>query len=172
MKNAEKTSQESVKILRENLFNRVFRKRKLREQRAKYDRICNMLQQAEEFDKALQKCNSLVKMLAIHKNMWDSGFKNANIGPCKDGAFRTKDILTMTPDEVFLGNIYGLWTYPIPEWENQRNALYGVNAYGINPGTTVYNLILGQYRHLLRSNLEAIILPEKEWLETFKSTKQ
>ncbi len=157
------------KFIRENLFNSVFRKKQIREQRKKYEQVCKTLSKADEFDKALERCDSLLKMLAIHKDMWGSGFRNKNIGPDDCGMFRTKDILSMGPGEVFLGDIYGLWTFPIPEWENQKNAIYGANGFGINPGTTTYELILGQYRRHLQSNLRAIVGPEKEWLEDWNS---
>lgn len=153
------------KFLRENLYNRVFRKQQLKEQRKKYEQVCKRLAKADEFDKALAKCDSLLKMLAIHKDMWGSGFQNKNIGPDDCGMFRTEDILQMKPEEVFLGDIYGLWTFAIPEWENNRNAIYGQNGFGVNPGTRTYELILQQYRHHLQSNLHAIIRPEREWLE-------
>ena len=158
-----------MKVLRENLFNRIFRKEKLLKQRKEYERVCKRLQKADEFKKALERCDSLLKMVAIHKDMWNSGFQNKNIGPDKYGYFRTKSIPDMKPDDVYLGDIYGLFTFPIPEWENNWNALYGANGFGINPGTRTYDLILQQYRQHLKSNLLAMVSREKQWLEDWNN---
>ena len=38
------------------------------------------------------------------------------ICPDKYGMFRTSNIATMSMDEVFLGDIYGLWTHTLPFW--------------------------------------------------------
>ena len=54
-----------MKVLRENLFNRIFRKEKLLKQRKEYERVCQRLQKADEFKKALERCDSLLKMVAI-----------------------------------------------------------------------------------------------------------
>lgn len=158
-----------MKVLRENLFNRIFRKEKLLKQRKEHERVCQRLQKADEFKKALERCDSLLKMIAIHKDMWNSGFQNKNIGPDECGYFRTKSIPDMKPDDVYLGDIYGLFTFPIPEWENNRNALYGANGFGINPGTRTYDLILQQYRQHLKSNLLAMVSREKQWLEDWNN---
>lgn len=159
-----------MKFLRETLFNRIFHKAELKKQRLDYERVCKTLAQADEFSKALDKCDSLIKMMAIHKDMWGSNFRNSNIGPNDCGYFRCKDILTMKPEEVYLGAIYGLNTFTIPQWEDNRNALYGANGFGLNPGVRLYDLILQQYRDHLKSNLLAIVQPEKEWLEEWNKT--
>lgn len=41
---------------------------------------------------------------------------NPAICPDKYGMFRTSDISTMDPSEVFLGDIYGLWTHSLNYW--------------------------------------------------------
>lgn len=38
------------------------------------------------------------------------------ICPDKYGMFRTSNIATMSMDEVFLGDIYGLWTHTLTFW--------------------------------------------------------
>ena len=53
--------------------------------------------------------------------------------------------------------------------ENNRNALYGANGFGINPGTRTYDLILQQYRQHLKSNLLAMVSREKQWLEDWNN---
>ena len=74
----------------------------------------------------------------LHKQMWAEGIRHANIGPNEFGIFRTDDIPTMKPSEVFLGNVYGLWTAPLNEWF----------------GTKDEHIIREQYRNHLSSNLE------------------
>lgn len=130
-------------FVKDNLYNRIFRRTRLEEQRTKYQNVCKDVEKADELLRAVSRSNSLMQLLTLHN-------------------------LTMKPEEVFLGNIYGLWTFPIPDWENNRNALYGANDLGINPGTRAYDLILCQYRNLLQSNLTAIIQPEKDWMEEYK----
>ena len=41
---------------------------------------------------------------------------NQAICPDKYGMFRTKEIATMDPSEVFLGDIEGLWTHSLSYW--------------------------------------------------------
>lgn len=74
--------------------------------------------------------------------------------------FRTKDIANMIAEEVFLGNIYGLWTFPIPEWEKRKEEKYGANGFGINPDIPLYNFPLNQYKQLLLQNLRRCEMAE------------
>lgn len=41
-----------------------------------------------------------------------------SICPNKYGVFRTESIATMSPEEVFLGDIYGLWTHTLTFWQS------------------------------------------------------
>lgn len=66
--------------------------------------------------------------------------KVPSVCPDKYGVFRTKDIATMSPDDVFLGGIYGLFTQDITMWE-----LYKKND------KEAYNIVLNQYYNLLKS---------------------
>ena len=66
--------------------------------------------------------------------------KVPSVCPDKYGVFRTKDIATMSPDDVFLGGIYGLFTQNIIMWE-----LYKKND------KEAYNIVLNQYYNLLKS---------------------
>ena len=159
-----------MKVLKANLWNRVFHKKKLQQQKKKYEELTSLVAKAEEFDRQIVNAKGLLPLLNIHKEMWTAGLQNSNIGPNEYGMFRTKDIATMKPEEVFLGNIYGLWTIPVTEWENQKNAIYGVNGFGINPGTTVYELVLYQYKDMLRSNLKVIAEEKKNRLEEYRKS--
>lgn len=157
-----------MKIIRENIINKIFRSKQVTLQRKEYRQVSQSVGDAEDFLNAVRKCDNLIRMLNLHKLIWQNGFHDKAIAPDKYGVFRTENITTMKPDEVFLGNIYGLWTFPIPDWENQRNALFGTNGFGINPGTTVYSVVLDQYRNLLIKGLNNVIQQKKEWMEEYK----
>lgn len=66
--------------------------------------------------------------------------KAPSVCPDKYGVFRTKDIATMSPDDVFLGGIRGLFTQNIIMWE-----LYKKND------KEAYNIVLNQYYGLLKT---------------------
>ena len=86
----------------------------------------------------ISKADSLMGLFDIHKRMWAEGVRHANIGPNEFGMFRTNDITSMKPSEVFLGNVYGLWTAPLNEWI----------------GTKDEHIIREQYRNHLSSNVD------------------
>lgn len=86
----------------------------------------------------LSKAGSLMGLLDIHKKLWNDGIRHRNIGPDEFGMFRTGDIATMSPSQVFLGNVYGLWTAPLSEWI----------------GTKDERIILEQYRNHLMTNVD------------------
>jgi hypothetical protein len=88
----------------------------------------------------LYEAKNLHSVLTLHKKLWSDGIQNANIGPCEHGMFRTKDIIGMTEDEVFLGNINSSLAKPIKFWLD----------------TDEEPIVLEQYRHRLISNLIAI----------------
>ena len=86
----------------------------------------------------LSSASSLMELLELHKRMWKEGIQHNNIGPNEYGMFRTKDIASMKPSEVFLGNIYGLWTAPLSDWIGSRDE----------------RVITNQYRQHLSSNVD------------------
>lgn len=87
---------------------------------AKKDKI-NILEhqilQLIKFENELKSHHSLEDTLKIHRQLdamhlaWDK-----SICPDKYGMFRTKEIATMDPGEVFLGDIEGLWTHSLSYW--------------------------------------------------------
>ena len=66
--------------------------------------------------------------------------KIPSVCPDKYGVFRTKDIATMSPDDVFLGGICGLFTYNITTWELYKKT-----------DKEAYNIVLNQYYRLLKA---------------------
>ncbi len=106
---------------------------------------------------------SLFDVFNMHKKVWSEGFQNSNIGPDKYGMFRTENIEEMVPQEVFLGDIYGLFTKPIPFWEEFKNEGKKGGGYLIYEYLTVYQIVLMQYKHILTNNIENIKkMAEKE----------
>lgn len=155
------------RILKDNLYNRLFHCRQLRRQREKVWDARHVINAAYPFLGALENANDLHQVLEIHRDLWGSGFQNRNLGPDPYGMFRTKDILEMKPEEVYLGNIFGLNTLAIPEWEETREQPYGTNGFGIDPETKTYSLVLDQYRNILTDNVKAIRDKAKEYLAQF-----
>ena len=103
----------------------------------------------------IEEATDLIQLLSVHKKIWVYGFRNQNLGPCEFGMFRTDNILHMTQDEVFLGNIYGLWTFSIREWNHRADEGY-------------YDIIVRQYRDLLESNVKAIEHNAKKYVEEYE----
>lgn len=66
--------------------------------------------------------------------------KVPSVCPDKYGVFRTKDIATMSPDDVFLGGICGLFTFNITTWELYKKT-----------DKEAYNIVLNQYYRLLKA---------------------
>lgn len=144
------------RFIKENLWNRLFHSDKVERQRRLMADIRRRIAIAPDFLDAISKSDSLMGLYAIHKDLWGTGFKNLNLGPDEYGMFRTKDISTMTPDEVFLGNIFGLWTFTISEWEEHKK------------DKDSYGKVLEQYRGILRSNVESLAKEYKEAIDNLK----
>lgn len=109
---------------------------------------------APAFLVSIESANTLAELLDLHKKVYALGFTR-NLGPCSYGMFRTKDISTMTLNDVYLGDIYGLFTKPASFWEKHRDAHYGCNGYGISEDASLYKIILTQYKNQLLSNIRA-----------------
>jgi hypothetical protein len=67
----------------------------------------------------------------------------------------------MVPVEVYLGNISGLNTHAIPYWEEHKEEKY-------NDFTAVYDIVLSQYKQLLRSNINYLFTVAKSELPVYK----
>lgn len=147
-----------------NIWNRLFHNseiKKSKEQLAIYKRQLNAGQNLID---SIKEAKSLYSLLQIHKTAWGAGFRSYNLNPCPHGMFRTHDILKMTPDEVYLGGIYGLFTKNIFFWENHKEDKYGVNGFGIRGDMLIYDIILNQYKqHLLYSIKSLFEIANKEY---------
>jgi len=98
----------------------------------------------------------LTELLFIHKELWVMKFQNSNLGPDSCGMFRTASIPDMKPEEVYLGNIWGLFTKNIPYWDKYQHDGKTGGGWPIYEYLTIYQIILGQYKRHLSSNIRAI----------------
>ena len=145
----------------DNFFNRFFFKETLKEEKEKYEKCKSLVGHFSELDERIGASKTLEGVLDLHKKAWGLGYQNSNLAPCEYGMFRTQDISTMKPEEVFLGNVYGLWTFPIPKWENQKTEMYDKDI-------SVYDVVLNQYKRVLHSNVKAIYREAKDLVEEYE----
>lgn len=88
----------------------------------------------------IQNAETLYDVFYLHKLLWASGIHHKNFGPDEYGMFRTKNITTMKSDEVYLGNIWGLFTKSLPDWNSCSDE-------------DAKRIVLKQYKDQLISNL-------------------
>lgn len=139
-----------------NLFNRVFHKKELAELKKQALIYKQQLKHGAQILEAIRKCNSLIKLVELHKLAWANEFKNYNLAPQRYGMIRANSIESLTPNEVFLGGIWGLNTHSIPFWEEHKGNKYGANGFGIDPTYDLYTMILNQYKGLVESNVQSL----------------
>lgn len=140
-----------------NLWNRLFHKKKVDESKAVYLRNQRAIAAYDSFENMLYECTDLTELLNIHKLMWFYNFRNKNLGPCSYGMFRTKETIEhMTPDEVYLGGIFGIFTNNISFYESHKDEKFGENGWGIDPEISVYDVVLDQYKSVLYTNLREL----------------
>ena len=151
-------------ILRENFWNRLLYRDAIERQRGEVVRLEELVAASEKILKSLADCKSLRGLLNIHKDLWGSGFQNENLGPNEYGMFRAKEIANMKPEEVYLGNVFGLRILNIPEWEEKGHHWFGYNDFGITSTTTNYEVVVNQYKRLLKKNVESIVKDAKDFL--------
>ena len=147
----------TTKKISNNLWNKIFHKKALKEYKA-YQEQCNrIVGWYPQLIQDLKRAKDLPTLLSIHKHAWEIGYRNKNLAPCEWGIFRTKDILTMTPSEVYLGGLdTGLNTNNIPFWESHKTDKWASNGYGHNSEDLLYDTIMKQYHWHLESNFRAI----------------
>ena len=139
-----------------NLFNRIFHKKELAELKKQALIYKKQLEHGVQIIAAIHKCDSLTELVELHKLAWANEFKNENLSPQQYGMIRAASIESLTPNQVFLGGIWGLYTRPIPFWEEHKGDKYGCNGFGLDPNTDLYTLILNQYKGLIVSNVQSL----------------
>ena len=149
-----------------NLFNRIFHKKELAELKKQALIYKKQLEYGVQIIVAIHKCNSLTKLVELHKLAWANEFKNENLAPQRYDMIRSNSIEELTPNQVFLGGIWGLNTYSIPFWEEYKDHKYGCN--GLDPNTDLYTLILNQYKGLIVSNVQSLYQKAKNEYSKYK----
>ena len=150
-----------MKIIKNNKWNRLFRKNIVKKCQMQANIYLSRCLEGKNFLEAIDKAESLGQLLNIHRDAWGSGFQCENLAPYPRGIFRTRSIENMVPGEVYLGNIYGLNTHTIPYWEEHKEEKY-------NDFKTVYDIVLSQYKQLLRSNINYLFVVAKQELPVYK----
>lgn len=150
-----------------NLWNRIFHKKEIESTQVLALEKAKLVANKDEFINELNKCTTLIEVMNVHKGLWNFSFRNENIGPCSYGMFRTENISTMKPEEVYLGGVWGLSTKSIPFWEEHKDDKYGANGFGINPETSLYKIILNQYKSHLSRNIKYIIEEAKKEIANY-----
>lgn len=78
--------------------------------------------QLNKFKGELMSHHTLEDTFKVHRQLGAMHLAwNHAICPDKYGMFRTSNIATMSTDEVFLGDIYGLWTHSLTYWLSSKN---------------------------------------------------
>lgn len=157
------------KIIKNNLFNRLFHPHQISNNIKKLEDIRGTLWNHKYLIEALNEAETLTELLDIHKRAYAAGYNNQNLSPDPFGMFRTTSISDMKPSEVFLGNIYGLWTNTLEFFESleHRNRTY-FERYE-ESYTDSYSLVFNQYYHRLFSNIEAMYKSYIKILGKFES---
>ena len=145
-----------MKRVRNNLFNKIFRPKALKEYQEWEKTAKTIVGWYNQLNLELKKATSLQDLIEIHKHAWQVGYNNPNIAPCPWGMFRCNSIPELTLDTLYLGDIYGLWTNTGKFWEDHKYEEYGSNGFGIDENVLIYSLIMQQYRKLLKSNFTSI----------------
>lgn len=153
-----------MKKIKNNLWNRIFRHKALKEYQEWKTKAHAIIGWNNQLNEDLQRAKSLQDLIDIHKHAWEIGYRNSNIAPCAWGMFRCEAIPELTLDNLYLGNIYGLWTNTGRYWEQHRSETIGVNGFGIKEYELIYDLLMQQYKRILKSNINAISEQTKESL--------
>lgn len=157
-----------MKFIKENFWNKIMKGAAIEQQRKMFNFHKGLVEKSEAYIKRLTDSQSLIELLNIHKELWADGYRNKNLGPNPHGMFQTDYIPNMTPNEVFLGNIFGLWTKSITNWEKDHKTLFGENMYGIPADTTNYEVVLRQYKQLLKFNVKSLVCFSEKYIREYK----
>lgn len=145
-----------MKRIKNNLWNRTFHSKALKEYQ-EWKKVAEAIMGwNKQLNEDLKRATTLQDLIDIHKHAWQIGYQSSNLAPCAWGMFRCKLIPELTLDNLYLGDIWGLWTNPGRFWEEHKDETMSGNGFGIDPNKKCYDLIMQQYRQHLRSNINAI----------------
>lgn len=101
--------------------------------------------QLNKFKGELMSHHTLEDTFKVHRQLGAMHLAwNRAICPDRYGMFRTSNIATMSMDEVFLGDIYGLWTHSLTYWSSSKN-------------DEAVSIVTNQYYEQVLSGIEAEI---------------
>lgn len=92
--------------------------------------------------------------IEYHKFIWALGVTSLCISVSPFGTFRATCINELNASNVYLGDCFGLWTKTISEWIPIQNEKFGGNTFGIDPEMTLKQILVWQYKELLKSALD------------------
>lgn len=96
--------------------------KKNQEKKNEINKLENQICQLNKFKGELMSHHTLEDTFKIHRQLGAMHLAwSPAICPDKYGMFRTSNIATMSTDEVFLGDIYGLWTHSLTYWLSSKN---------------------------------------------------
>jgi len=81
----------------------------------------------------------------------------ANAGRCEYGWNRTKRGETVAADRIFLGNIYGLFTHPVPFWKQRKDEKKGGWGFSGMEHLNAYDVVSQQARQFMTSHAGPMI---------------
>ena len=143
-----------MKTIKNNLFNRIFRNSVVKENKAFAAKCISRFTSAPELVNKIENCTSLTQLVELHKAAFSKGFDSKNLDTDPFGMFRAKSIESMQPGDVYLGGRYGINTQNILFWECCKGEEIGYNGFGINPKSSLYNIMLNQYKDFLLQNIK------------------
>ena len=96
--------------------------KKNQEKKNEINLVAHNICQLNKFKGELMSDHTLEDTFKIHRQLGAMHLAwSPAICPDKYGMFRTSNIATMSMDEVFLGDIYGLWTHSLTYWLSCRD---------------------------------------------------
>ena len=77
-----------------NIWNKLFHKAEVQENVKQMSICTKQCLEGHRFLDRIEGPNTLITLMDIHREAWEAGFQNENIGPDRYGVFRTSDILS------------------------------------------------------------------------------
>lgn len=153
------SSMKDYKTLKNTRWNRLFHPRivKKNKDRAHQLRMLTNYDYMFTTYDMISHATSLYTLLDLHKSMWRSGYRNQQLGPSPHGIFRCQNILTMYPNQIFLGGVNDTPIHSMFWFVDHRH------------NTEMYNAVLYQYKHILLKNLQQIYREYKEELSDLEN---
>lgn len=149
-----------------NLWNRIFHSKTIKNNKQQYTIYLNQVARAKYYVHLIKETKDLLSLLELHKSIYNNDFCES--GPNPYGMFRCESILAMTPEDVYLGGIWGLTTNNISFWESKKTELYGSNEFGIKENTLLYDLVLEQYKRCLINGITSVYNKAQSKIPTYE----